>query len=119
MYFFARLRIDLQISIFGFSHKLLVFRIYYREYVKSARYTPLNSCNGKFETLSFYLYSYLINTLVFLVCNILCKIYLHLGYKWDYGTHHVAIKLFLFYLLDPSENICLLCNYKTFYSDRF
>ena len=41
MYFFARLWIDLQISIFGFSHKLLVFRIYHREYVKSARYTPL------------------------------------------------------------------------------
>ena len=41
MYFFARLRIDLQISIFVFSHELLVFRIYHREYVKSARYTPL------------------------------------------------------------------------------
>jgi hypothetical protein len=45
MYFLARLRIDLQISIFGFSHKLLVFRIYPREYVKSARYTPLMRIN--------------------------------------------------------------------------
>ena len=45
MYFFARLKTDLQISIFGFAHKLLVFRIYHREYVKSARYTPLTGHN--------------------------------------------------------------------------
>ena len=41
MYFFARLRIDLQISIFGFSHELLVFSIFYRENVKSESSTPL------------------------------------------------------------------------------
>jgi hypothetical protein len=43
VYFFARLRIDLQISIFGFAHTLLVFRIYHREYVEFARYTPLSN----------------------------------------------------------------------------
>jgi hypothetical protein len=44
IHFFERWRIDLQISIFGFSHELLrtkVFRIYHREYVKLSRYTPL------------------------------------------------------------------------------
>jgi hypothetical protein len=41
MYFFARLRIDLQISIFGFSHELLVFSIFHRENVKSESSTPL------------------------------------------------------------------------------
>jgi hypothetical protein len=41
MYFFARLRINLQISIFGFSHKLLVFSIFHLENVKSESHTPL------------------------------------------------------------------------------
>jgi hypothetical protein len=34
------LRIDLQISIFGFSHELLVFSIFHRENVKSESHTP-------------------------------------------------------------------------------
>jgi hypothetical protein len=42
MLFFARLRKDLQISIFGFSHELLVFSIFHREDVKSELHTPLN-----------------------------------------------------------------------------
>ena len=56
MYFFARLRIDLQMSIFGLSHKLLIFRIYHREYVKSARYTPLSWCS---EDLNFSVFMHL------------------------------------------------------------
>jgi hypothetical protein len=46
MYFFARLGIDLQISIIGFSHELLVFSIFHRENVESESHTgmgvPLN-----------------------------------------------------------------------------
>jgi hypothetical protein len=41
LHFFARLKIYLQISSFGFSHKLLVFSIFNRENVKSELYTPL------------------------------------------------------------------------------
>jgi hypothetical protein len=40
--FLARSRIDLQISIFGFSHELLVFSIFHLENVKSESYTPLS-----------------------------------------------------------------------------
>ena len=36
------LRIDLQISIFGFSHELLVFSIFHRQNVKSESHTPLS-----------------------------------------------------------------------------
>jgi hypothetical protein len=45
MHFFARLRIDLQISIFGFFHELLVFSIFHRENVKSESHTPLRNQN--------------------------------------------------------------------------
>jgi hypothetical protein len=40
MYYFVILRIDL-ISIFSFSHDLLVFSIFHRENVKSEAHTPL------------------------------------------------------------------------------
>jgi hypothetical protein len=49
MHFFERLRIDLQISIFGFSHELLVFSIFYRENVKSESSTPLTDRLRPFE----------------------------------------------------------------------
>ena len=39
MHFFARLGIDLQISILGFSHELLVFSIFHQENVKSESHT--------------------------------------------------------------------------------
>ena len=42
MYWVARSRIDLQISIFVFFHELLVFNIIYQEYVKSESHTPSN-----------------------------------------------------------------------------
>jgi hypothetical protein len=51
MYFFARLRIDLQISIFGFSHELLVFSIFHLENVKSESYTPLSGKAMKIDQL--------------------------------------------------------------------
>ena len=35
MYWVAKSRIDLQMSLFGFSHELLVFNVIHREYVKS------------------------------------------------------------------------------------
>jgi hypothetical protein len=58
MYYFTKLRIDPQISIFGFSQKRSVFKIYHREYVKSARYTVyhiscLHVCYTKLESLHF------------------------------------------------------------------
>ena len=52
IHFYVRLKIDLQISMFSFSHELLVFSKLHQENVKSKSYTPFKRKNvSKYDIL--------------------------------------------------------------------